>query len=75
MDRCSTKQQGYIVGFLNGFSTLLLIDTGADISLMSKEIYDLLVDKLELHDVNIDLFGASGTLWFTVGKSDFLLLE
>ena len=55
----SIKQQGYIAGFINGLSTLLSTDTGADISQMSKEIYDQLGDKPEFCNVNVDLFSAT----------------
>ena len=72
-NRRSIKQQGYVAGYVNGISTLLLINTGADISLMSTAIYDQITEKRELREDSIDLFSANGTLLSSIGTSDLFI--
>ena len=51
----------------------MFIDTGADISLTSKVIYDQIVDQPELVQDNVDLFSVNGTSLPSLGKSEFVI--
>ena len=51
----------------------MLVDTGADISLMSKVIYDQIVDKPEQVEDNVDLFSVNGLSLSSLGKWEFFV--
>ena len=67
------KEQGCIQGEVNGVLKNILIDTGAEISLISDIIFNHVKEKSILTHSDIDLYTANGISISTLGKADIEL--
>ena len=66
------KQQGYVQGLVEG-TTNLLIDTGADLPVLSHRIYELIKDKPQLNKTNICMFTANGSPLNVIGIAECMI--
>ena len=69
----AVKQQGYVQGLVEGITTNLLIDTGADLSVLSYGIYELIEDKPQLNKSNICMFTANGSPLNVLGIAECMI--
>ena len=63
------KEQGYVQGEINGIKTAMLIDTGAEISLISSKLFNLFREQSVLIANDVDLYTANGTAMNVLGKT------
>ena len=70
-EKRAIKQQGYIEGFVNDVGIKMLIDTGAEITLIAKEMFDQIADKPLLLKCNCQLYAANGTPLTVLGQAAF----
>ena len=60
-EKQAIKEQGYIEGFVNDIGIKILIDTAAEITLTSKEMFDKIAEKPLLSECNSKLYTANCT--------------
>ena len=65
------KEQGYIEGFVHDIGIKMLIDTGAKITLISKEMFDKIAEKPLLSECDSKLYTANGTSLTVLGQAAF----
>ena len=69
-DLKSVKDQGWVRGKVNDVMLNILVDTGSDLTLFSKDIFDQIKDPPHLEPLNLQLYTANGTNLATSGKAD-----
>ena len=68
-NRKAIKEQGYVQDDINGIKTIILIDSGAEISLLSNVLFNQIKEKPVFIQNDIDLFTANGTSMSVLGKT------
>ena len=69
-DLKSVKDQGWVRGKVNDVMLNILVDTGSDLTLLSKDIFDQIKDPPHLEPLNLQLYTANGTNLATSGIAD-----
>ena len=69
LSKKAIKEQGYVQGEINGIKTAMLIDTGAEISLISSKLFNLFREQSVLIANDVDLYTANGTAMNVLGKT------
>ena len=69
LSKKAIKEQGYVKSEINGIKTAMLIDTGAEISLISSKLFNLFREQSALIANDVDLYTANGTAMSVLGKT------
>ena len=68
----SVKDQSWVRGKVNDAMLNILVDTGSDLPLLSKDIFDQIKNPPHLERLNLQLYTANGTNLATSGKADII---
>ena len=63
------KEQGNVQGEINGIKRAMLIDTGAEISLISSKMFNLFREQSALIANDVDLYTANSTVMSVLGET------